>query len=168
MDRRIATPSVRAYVTRCTVRAVLLFLSALALAGCLRIKDSPAPGCVKTIGFRPMGGCFGRTAIVDLSVEPEVACLTVSANNCNGGVLTVANGCDEPLDLAGDAVQIAPGDRSNFDVLDIDGVPQLVPVSSNFSEYVPSEDRKVEACGTLGATEIIIRFTKTAPLCESD
>ena len=54
---------------------ILAFLLAVLLGGCVVKKDSPAPGCVEYWGLSPLGGCFGTTAIIDLEVEPEHACL---------------------------------------------------------------------------------------------
>ena len=71
----------------------------LVLAGCIVTKDSPAPGCRETLGFAPVGGCLGKTVILDLDVEPEVECLAIGVNNCNGGVLEVRNACSEALVL---------------------------------------------------------------------
>jgi hypothetical protein len=47
-----------------------------------------------------------------------------------------------------------------------DGGYRLADVSSNFSDYVPEADRRVEVAGTLGEQEIRLTFTKTAKLCE--
>lgn len=48
-----------------------------------------------------IGGCHGKTAIVDLTVTTESDCLSISANNCNGGILEVNNSCVETLPLDG-------------------------------------------------------------------
>jgi hypothetical protein len=137
----------------------------LVLSSCIVTKDSPAPGCVESIGFPLAGGCFGKTAILDLAVEPESECLTIAVNNCNGGVLEVHNGCDEALVLGG--VEIPSSDRVGLDVVaGDDGEYRLAEVSSNFSDYVPEADRKVEVTGTLGEQEIRLTLTKTAKLCE--
>ena len=137
----------------------------LVLSGCIVVKDSPAPGCVKSIGFPLAGGCFGKTAILDLAVDPETECLTIAVNNCNGGVLEVHNACDEALVLR--EVEIPSSDRVSLDVVEgDDGEYRLAEVSSNFSDYVPEADRKVEVAGTLGEQEIRLAFTKTAKLCE--
>jgi hypothetical protein len=137
----------------------------LLLGGCIVVKDSPAPGCVEFIGFSSVGGCFGKTAILGLAVEPENECLTIAVNNCNGGVLEVHNACDETLVLGG--VEIPSSDRVSLDVVEgDDGEYRLTGVSSNFSDYVPEADRKVEVAGTLGEQEIRLAFTKTARLCE--
>ena len=46
-------------------------------------------------------GCFGKTAITDVSQNPENNCLTVNVNNCRGGDLSITNNCDVNLDLIG-------------------------------------------------------------------
>jgi hypothetical protein len=38
---------------------LLAFLSA-----CIVTKDSPAPGCARSIGLPISGGCFGKTVIL--------------------------------------------------------------------------------------------------------
>ena len=140
--------------------ALLVFL----LGGCIVTKDSPAPGCVESIGFPLIGGCFGKTAILDL-VEPENECLTIEVNNCNGGVLEVHNACSETLVLGG--AEIPSSDYVSLDVIEQEGGEYSVSeVSSNFSDYVPETDKTIEIVGTLGTQEITIIFTKTAQLCE--
>jgi len=142
-----------------TVTALALLLSA-----CIVTQDSPAPGCIKSVGLPMSGGCFGKTAILDLSVAPEIACLDIAVNNCNGGVIEVDNDCQETLVLGG--VEIPPADYVSLDVVEKDGTYTLRDVSSNFSDYVPPEDRRITLTGVLGEQEIEVAFTKTALLCE--
>jgi hypothetical protein len=78
---------------------VCAFLTVTLAGGCLVKNDSPAPGCVEYWGPAPMGGCFGKTAILDLKVEPQTECLEIAVNNCNGGILEVSNACAEMLVL---------------------------------------------------------------------
>jgi hypothetical protein len=143
-------------------RAALLVV--LLLSGCIVVKDSPAPGCVETVGFQMMGGCFGKTAILDLTVEPENECLEITVNNCNGGVLEVRNKCVEELVLGG--VRVPPSESMGLDVVEENGEHSLIETYSNFSEHVPETDQKIEIAGTLGSQEIKVSFTKTAELCE--
>ena len=148
-----------------SVKPVAVVLVALLLSGCIVIRDGPAPGCVKSIGLPLAGGCFGKTAILDLTVEPDVECLAITVNNCNGGVLEVDNSCDETLALGG--VEIASSDRVGLDVIEGgEGEYLLVEESSNFSDYVPEVDQRIEIVGTLGEQEIRVSFAKTAKLCE--
>ena len=153
----MARPSVR-------IVAVVITVCVLLLSGCLVVKDSPAPGCVKRIGISPMGGCFGKTAILDLEVEPGIECLSIAVNNCNGGVLEVHNGCDETLMLEG--VSVEPGDRLGLDVVADGDRHALVRAGGNFSEYVPETDEHIEVVGTVGERSLTVTFTKTARLCE--
>jgi hypothetical protein len=145
-----------------SLSAVALML--LLLGGCIVVKDSPAPGCIEYIGFPMAGGCYGKTAILDLSVDPEEECLDITANNCNGGILEVHNGCNEAFVLGG--VTIAPGDRAGLDVTEEGNEHSLVEVSSNFSEYIPESDERVQIAGTLGSRAVWVTFTKTGKLCE--
>jgi hypothetical protein len=134
------------------------------LAGCLVKKDSPAPGCIEYWGLAPMGGCFGKTAIVDLQVEPEMECLQVSVNNCNGGILEVSNSCAEILFLS--RITIHPGETNvGLDLARENDEYFFQRADSNFSEYIPAEDEPVEILGMMGAVEVRITFTKTSELC---
>lgn len=149
-------------------RAILLTITVLiALTlSCSFFADnsnsSPAPGCNKSFG---MGGCFGKTAILDLSVEPLFDCLRIEQNNCNGGVLEVRNSCQETL-VIGDVV-IYPSEYATFDVVeDENGNYSLREVDSNFSDFIPEENRLITASGMLGSQKIKVSFFKTANLCE--
>jgi hypothetical protein len=111
-----------------------------------------------------MGGCVGKTAILDLKVEPEIECLEVSVNNCNGGILEISNTCAEMLALS----QVTIHPREFNVALDLDkenGEYVLRPTDSNFSSYVPLEDESVEVHGVLGGQELKISFLKTKELC---
>jgi hypothetical protein len=144
--------------------ATIMCLLAVAAAGCLVKKDSPAPGCVEYWGPAPMGGCFGKTAILDLKVEPQTECLEITVNNCNGGILEVSNACAEMLVL--NQITVHPGERHVGLDLDRQNDEYVFKSSgSNFSEYVPSEDEFVEIRGMLGAQEVKISFLKTKELC---
>ena len=143
----------------------LLLLSLSTVAGCIVRKDSPAPGCVKYWGLAPMGGCFGKTVIMDLKVEPAIDCLTIEVNNCNGGVLEVSNSCDETFVLGG--VEITPQEYNVVDVLGKeDGRYLLTDTYSNFSDYIPQENEEIELVGSLGDQEVQVSFIKTKKLCE--
>jgi len=144
---------------------LLIILSFLLLLSACIIKDSPAPGCIEYVGFAPMGGCNGKTIITDLVLEGFPECVQVSVNNCNGGVLEVQNNCSETLKLNG--VEI-PADSS--DSLDIwpaaDDRFELIKISSNFSDFSPSTDQRIEIIGSLDHHTVRLAFIKTAPLCE--
>jgi len=150
-----------------TQRAIrLLFLVLMLLmSGCIVRKDSPAPGCIEYWGIPPIGGCSGKTVIQDLQVEPEVDCLTVEVNNCNGGVLEIKNACGERLVLGG--VEIEPSDGLvSLDVLKKEsGQYLLAETASNFALYIPREDERIEIWGTLGSQKVKVSFTKTKELC---
>ncbi len=148
--------------------ALLLFILLLllaSLAGCVCTKDSPAPGCREYWGIPPRGGCWGKSAIIDLKVEPAIDCLKIEVNNCNGGILEVSNSCDEPFALGG--VEIEPSEYSvGLDVLrKEDGLYLLTRTNSNFSDYIPEEDELIELVGTLGGQEIRVSYIKTKELC---
>lgn len=144
--------------------ATTVALMVLLLGGCIVVKDSPAPGCIEYIGFPMAGGCFGKTAILNLSVDPEEECLDITVNNCNGGILEVHNGCNEAFILGG--MTIASGDHAGLDVVKEGNGYSLVEVNSNFSDYIPELDERVQITGTLGSREVWVTFTKTGKLCE--
>ena len=149
----------RAY---CTL--ILAFLLAILLGGCVVKEHSPAPGCVEYWGPAPMGGCLGTTAILDLEVEPEHACLEIVVNNCNGGVLEVSNSCAEILFLR--QVTVYPSERNvGLDVKKRNGEYVLIPTDDNFSDYIPVEDELIEITALLGGKEVRIAFVKTRELC---
>ena len=147
----------------CIAAAIVALI--LLLSGCIVTQDSPAPGCVKSIGLPVAGGCFGKTALLDLQVEPAPECLAFTGNNCNGGVLEVRNACSETLRLGG--IEILPSKAASLDLaVDAGGTHTLVQVSGNFSDYVPDKDERISFDGTLGAQAIVVTLTKTAQLCE--
>jgi hypothetical protein len=142
---------------------ILVWMAGLVLLGGCIIKDSPAPGCRETIGPM-MGGCSGKTAILELEVGPVPECLVIRANNCNGGVLEIRNTCTETLVL--DGIEINPSDSASLDVKDENGSQVVMIAHGNFSSYMPEEDRNIEVSGVMGDKTIQIGFTKTRPLCK--
>jgi hypothetical protein len=143
----------------------LLLLLVIA-SSCGVKKDSPAPGCIEYWGFAGMGGCQGKTVILDLNLEPASDCLQITANNCNGGVLEVDNECASPFIIAGAEIPAGEHNVSLDLTIDPAGDELLVPIHSNFSDTIPDEDRPVSMQGTLGDQVFTLSFTKTAPLCE--
>ncbi len=141
----------------------LLALSLLLMACGVVLHDSPAPGCVRWLGHAPLGGCQGKHVITQLEVQGAPACLTVTANNCNGGMLEVTNACDQPLVL--DGATLAAGERAGWDVLPTEEGFRLVPVAGNFAQFLPAHDTEVVLRGQVGQTPIEVRFLKTGPLC---
>jgi hypothetical protein len=135
------------------------------LSSCVIKKDSPAPGCIEYVGIPSAGGCFGKTVILDIQVEPVMDCLAVEANNCNGGVLEIKNSCEEIVVVEG--FEIPASGRATFDVVAMeDGQLSLQEIYSNFSEFVPEKDTLVMLNGLVNSQEIEITFTKTRALCE--
>jgi len=143
---------------------IVSIIAFFVIISCITTKDSPAPGCDQHLGCAPMGGCFGKTIIQDLKVEGAPDCLKVSVNNCNGGVIELDNACSDALHL-GEMV-INAGENAIFDVSQEGESFTLIHISSNFSEYIPEMDQVVRLTGALGDQQIVISFTKTAPLCD--
>ena len=101
---------------------------------------------------------------MDLAVVPHVECLAISANNCNGGVLTITNSCAKPLSLGG--VEIGPQERESLDVVERDGQYALAPARGNVAVYLPQQDEPVKITGHLSEMKLTVTFTKTGPLCD--
>jgi hypothetical protein len=129
------------------------------------VSESPTPGCVKWIGFRPKGGCFGKTAIVDLEIRGASDCLSVQVNNCNGGVLKIYNTCTEIFLI--EKIEIPPDGLMTLDLREnYKGVVELFRTSGNFSGYAPVEDQHMIFNGTIGDGVVGVSFTRTRLLCD--
>jgi hypothetical protein len=150
---------------RCNRRPVMMggIVCILLLSGCI-VRDSPAPGCVESIGIPGVGGCFGKTAIVNLSLEATPACVVVEANNCNGGVLEIRNACEETMRLG--EIEISASSSVSLDIRQAAGSIEVFETDSNFSEYIPETDQRIDIAGTLGDQAFSLAYTKTQPLCK--
>ena len=145
---------------------VVLLAGIALLSGCgIIIQDSPAPGCVKYLGPMTMTGCFGKSIITDVQVEPELDCLEVGVNNCNGGMLWVRNTCGKPVALGGIDIP-GSGEHVSLDVVVENGVRLLTLNDSNLSRYVPQEDEPLEFAGVTEGGTVRVSFTKTKKLCD--
>lgn len=138
-------------------------LCILTLSGCI-LRDSPAPGCIESIGLPSAGGCFGKTAIVDLEVVSAPDCVMMDVNNCNGGVLEIRNTCEEIIRL--DGIEISPSGSINLDIIENQGSIEVIETDRNISQYIPEVDRRIMIIGVVGNQTIKLAFTKTKPLCE--
>ena len=133
------------------------------IGGCIRVKDSPAPGCVEYLGWTPMGGCLGNAVIKDVSVDSKVDCLTVGPNTCNGGILTVENRCKEKVVIEGLEIKLIHDD---IEIIRGKGDEVVVEhTHGNFATYKPAEDDSISAEGSIEKTKFTISYTKTWPLC---
>jgi len=114
----------------------------------------------------PTGGCFGKSAIKDLKVEPAMETVIIETNNCNGGVLNIRNLDSQALSLCG--LEIGPGDYAIVDIQGrlADGSYELKKSGSNFSGYIPVADEKVTVRGRLGSREFMLSYIKTKKLCD--
>lgn len=132
------------------------------------IKDSPAPGCIQYAPeFTPNGGCFGTTIIKDLSVTPDIPCLRFSINNCTGGIIGVEESCGADLQIHNSLLPFIKGGHRNFQIVELDSGEILVETGAgNYSQYIPKEDKKFEVKGKVGDQEFILKYTKTAKLCD--
>lgn len=140
-----------------------LLLAALILGGCV-VENSPAPGCVRYLGPAPIGGCAGKQIVKDIRVVPDMECLNVTANNCNGGVLVISNHCEQPVILSGVTVS-AHSENLTFDVSRKGGKYVLVRSGGNVSGYLPKSDERISIEGSFGGKPLRLEFVKTGPLC---
>jgi hypothetical protein len=139
----------------------LLIVSGIVLlSGCLVKRDSPAPGCVEYWGIPPLGGCQGKTVIQDLQTADVPDWVTITVNNCSGGVLEVHNAQGKPLVLGGAIIE-----SDSSATLDVVDSTTLTVTFSNFSSFVPEHDVQVKVHGQLSESNFTFSFTKTAPLC---
>ena len=148
-------------------RFVVIFMVFLLLSiSCGGSEVSPAPGCNTGGGCFPvMGGCFGKTVIQDLVVTGGSDCLRIGVNNCNGGVIDIENDCQN--DLIFNQVIIQPGDSMTLDLFQTtEGQFEFIQIASNFSEFVPKTNQRIEITGTMEDKSVRIAFVKTAPLCD--
>jgi len=83
---------------------MLILLSTL-ISGCV---TSPAPGCSFYLIPGPTG-CFSKTAITDVSINPQKSCLTVNSNNCQGGDLYIDNHCNIEFVIEGNHIATNDG-----------------------------------------------------------
>ena len=144
----------------------LIVITFIALPGCIITEDSPAPACIKYIGIPTIGGCFGKSAILELRVQPAVDCIRIEVNNCNGGVLEVTNLCQQPFTLGG--IEISPSDHAVLEVRgrQQDGSYTLTRGTSNFSQYIPEKNELITVSGKLGNQEVKVTYIKTKKLCD--
>ncbi len=143
---------------RLPVSLAALLVGLLAVA-CVT-RSSPAPGCVRRL-FPTFGGCFGKTAILDLSTNAP-PCVSITVNNCQGGELQVDNACPEAL-VFGELV-IPAGERALLDLAEDEAGYRLVRRAS-IPTYAPVAPLTLTFTGTSGRVTVTLSFTKTAPLC---
>ena len=148
-------------------KAWYIYLIAIGLlvttAACISLKEkSPAPGCRRSFG---MGGCNGKTIIKDVTFGPQIDCLIITGDNCNGGILDVRNRCDEDL-VINDQI-ISAGEYCSFDVTEgAEGQYDLLLVDHNISLFTPEQDIPITFNANMGEQQIIIHFVKSAPYCD--
>lgn len=127
-----------------------------------------------TILFFPskLGGCFGTAGIENLVVEPAIPCLSIKANNCNGGVLTIINTCREELtvgDLKINRTSFPDGKenfRENTVELIKDSENNNVAIKSRgiYASYYPSEKETMRISGMIGNSSFNISYVKNPEL----
>ncbi|MFH1587563.1 MAG: hypothetical protein ABID38_06935 [Candidatus Diapherotrites archaeon] len=107
-----------------------------------------------------MDGCGWKDSyITDLRVEPSIPCLSVSVNNCNGGVLEIINDCDENFEI-GDALIYSNYNDAIEIVRNPKGQTLVMESNGNYTSYVPDEDIFLSANGNIGEKIISISYVK--------
>lgn len=146
----------RTFIALVVLGAAAWFL----VAPTVQAEQSPAPGCGSDGFLSPIGGCHGVRVVRDIAVTPEISCLDVRTNNCNGGVVVVDNGCGTPVTLGN--VTVPPDDR---ETVEISGNGTVLRTSGNFAGYSPDATRRLSAAGIAGEQTFTLAYTKTGPLC---
>jgi hypothetical protein len=139
---------------------ILLALAVLAAGGC--VKDSIAPACDRQLPFIS-GGCYGKAGIKDVIMQPDIPCITLKPNNCNGGVLEVQSGCTEKVHVGDN--ELAPGESVTVEFVREGGMVKALKAKGNMASHNPAEDDLVTALGDIGGREFTITYTKTKPQC---
>ena len=137
----------------------MLIVLMLFLPGCLVLKSSPAPQCISYIAPPIIGGCSGKSAIIDLYVSQHPACLQIEVNNCNGGVLEINNQCSAPFHL--DSAIVPAGELKAWDLMKINGEHSLINANGNFSYFIPDNNEQINLTGWLDNEKIQVNFVKT-------
>jgi len=156
---------------------ILMSLTAIiSISGCIKVRDSPAPGCIEYFpkGLAPVGGCFGRHAIVDVRISPEIECLRIQPNNCNGGTFAIVNECEEVVTLMGHWIrpyhyEYAPGEFTygeyGIEVITTDGEYTVKQAQGNYASVPPEDDEAMTLSGSVGNDTFTLTYVHTGPLC---
>ena len=144
------------------VAALTVFVLVAVFIPLLLLAFGPgAPGCYQNQLF--MGGCFGVNKIRNLRVEPEIGCLKITTNNCNGGILEISNDCKEAVSI-GD--QILPPEKYYYSYWMKDENGNIVEGSDETGKYFyPLEDESIVVNGRAGDKEFTVSYTRTKALC---
>lgn len=154
------------------LRYLVVFILLILISGCrvMTPREIVAPGC---IDGEALGGCFGKAAIKNLKIEPEIpACLQIGENNCNGGIISIWNECDKDLQI-GNLILEKPkrnGEQSIELFRDSLGNIMVRETKGNFASYTPLEDELLTTTGKIidfgfGSGKFTISYIKTKPLC---
>jgi len=149
-------------------------MTIITISGCIN-EISEAPGC----NHSPfLGGCFGTRIIKNLTVEPEVSCLKIEANNCNDDGIRIVNYCMEPVIVGGIVLEKSQLNEYNRTVASDNGIVEIDAErtssgeiivrsdrDSDFKPYEPEFDALITLNGTIGNTSIEISYVKTKSLC---
>ncbi|MFC1510163.1 hypothetical protein ACFL49_00695 [Candidatus Omnitrophota bacterium] len=149
---------------------------------CAVVKDSPAPGCMEFDKKGCHQCCHGITIIKDLKVEPEISCLKIEENNCEGGMLGVVNECQDKLILAdkvfpfGSLMPTRGGMVEQYNAERIVYYLELVESSKgevvvqllddNYSKYIPDEQKHFQIKGSIKGQVFNMSYVKTTAFCD--
>jgi|APHM01.1.fsa_nt_gi hypothetical protein len=123
-------------------------------------KADLAPGCDSDT---LMGGCAGKRIIKDISVGPEKSCLSVGANNCNGGVLIINNDCSQSVQMG--RYTVAEGERETLEFKPERGEVRVYSSRGNYASYDPNTTRELSKNVRIGSENLSISYVKTQNLC---
>lgn len=156
---------------------ILMSLTAIIfISGCIKVRDSPAPGCITYFPqqLTPIGGCFGKHVIQDVRLNPEIECLLVRPNNCNGGTFDIENNCEEEVTVEGHRIrpyryEYSPGEFTHGDYsIEVIKTAEGYVVNKsrgNFATSPPEQDTTFNISGKVGEQIFSLTYVHTGPLC---
>ena len=140
---------------------IILIISIIFISGCIT----------------PMGGCNSEYQIKELKIDPEISCLQIEANNCNGGILSGYNNCEETVIIGNHIIAPKTIERrglnhdmgtyieakkdKNGNISIIEGI-SVINGGNISGEYLPEKDEWLDIKGKIGEKNITISYFKTS------
>ncbi len=123
------------------------------------VKEA-APGCSLGAGI---SGCTGKSIITNLMIDPDVGCVKITPNNCNGGVLEIENSCDSSFVIGG--FNMPANSSAIVELVKENGAYRAKEARGNFANYYPDKNEDVGFTAQSGSKKIKVSLVKTAKLC---
>ena len=123
------------------------------------VKET-APGCSLGAGI---AGCTGKSIITNLIIDPDVGCVKIKPNNCNGGVLEIENSCDSAFLIGG--FDMPAKSTATVELIKENGAYRAKEARGNLASYFPQTNEDAGFTAQSGSKKIKIALVKTAKLC---